>query len=252
MDPKLAAILQKAKAVENAVAQKNGEVRVKQPSPSRSMFDDIPDDTQYLSEHELPSHVRGGGQMTQPSGGGLFDQIDSSVGGGGGQSTPVADRMNPESPAYRSSVENSKLPEAIRLAMLENPIPQPSGVTDVNEDFIKQINPDYGKQPTMMTETYNEPVYSEQDEVDFYEHPIQPKVKPREVPRTQPNVQEKVDGGSIRKMIAEEIAKALPSVIEEYFDKRLIKENVQFQAGSTTFSGTVSPLPKKRANKRKM
>lgn len=245
MDPKLAAILQKAKAVDNAVAQKNGEVRIKQPSPSRSMFDDIPNDINYLSEHELPPHVRSGGQRPQ-SGGGLFDQIGDSM--GGGQTTPVADRMNPESPAYRSSVENSKLPEAIRLAMLENPIPQPSGVTDVDEDFIRQINPNYGQQPQarMITES----VYNEEDESDFYEHPIQPNIKQREIPRTQPHVQENV--GDIRKMIAEEIAKALPSIIEQYFDKRLIKENVQFQAGSTTFSGTVSPLPKKGANKRKM
>jgi hypothetical protein len=51
-------------------------------------------------------------------------------------------------------------------------------------------------------------------------------------------------------MIAEEIAKALPVVIEDYFDKRVLKENVQFKAGNTTFSGTVSPLPKKRTKKR--
>lgn len=249
MDPKLVAILQKAKAVENAVAQKNGGVNRNQqrPQTSSGMFDDIPNDVEYLSEDQLPTHART--NNTQPrnnGGGGLYDQIGDF--GGDSQSTPAADRMNVESPAYKTSVENSKLPEAIRMAMLENPIPQPNGVTDVDEDFIKKINPNYGQQPKMITETQNQPIYDEMDEDDFYEHPIQPKVKPREVPRTQPNTSESV--GNIRKMIAEEIAKALPSVIEEYFDKRLIKENVQFQAGSTTFSGTVSPLPKKRANKR--
>ena len=50
-------------------------------------------------------------------------------------------------------------------------------------------------------------------------------------------------------MIAQEIAKALPRIIEDYFDKRVIKENVSFKAGDTTFSGTVSPLPKKRTNR---
>jgi hypothetical protein len=251
MDPKLAAILQRAKAVDTAVAQKNGEARIKQPTPTRGMFDDTTDNIQYLSEHELPTHARTNTSTPQSSGGGLFDQIGGFDGGDGSQTSgPIVDRMNPSSPAYKTSVENSKLPEAIRLAMLENPIPQPSGVTDVNEDFIKQINPNYGQQPRMITETQNQPIYDELDEDDFYEHPIQPHVKPRELPRTQPHVTENV--GDIRKMIAEEISKALPSIIEQYFDKRLIKENVQFQAGSTTFSGTVSPLPKKGTNKRKM
>ena len=35
-----------------------------------------------------------------------------------------------------------------------------------------------------------------------------------------------VDNNQIRKMIAEEIAKALPSIVEKYFDKKMIKENV--------------------------
>ncbi len=32
--------------------------------------------------------------------------------------------------------------------------------------------------------------------------------------------------GNIRGMIAEEIAKALPSIIEKYFDKKMIQENI--------------------------
>ena len=31
----------------------------------------------------------------------------------------------------------------------------------------------------------------------------------------------------MRKMIAEEIAKVLPSIVEKYFDKKLIQENVK-------------------------
>ena len=249
------AILQKAKAVDTATAKKTGEKR----TPTRRQVDrdyfDGPE-PEYLTSEQV--QMRGGMPTSFPStsnkgGGGLFDQmgISDSPSVGGGMTTPVVDRMNVNSPAYANSVKNSKLPEAIQKAMLESPIPQPTGLTDVPEEFIKQINPNRG----MINERTQIPdlpeVYSEGDERDFYQHPIQPQVKPREIPRTQPHVVETTElgEGEIRKMIAQEIAKALPRIIEDYFDKRVIKENVSFKAGDTTFSGTVSPLPKKRTNR---
>lgn len=252
MDPKLMAILQKAKAVDSAAAQKSGEKRTPtRPQVDRSYFDGP--ETEFLTAEQVQ---RRGGTPTafpttsQSSGGGLFDQmgISESTPMGGGVTSTVVDRMNVESPAYASSVKKSKLPEAIQKAMLETPIPQPDGVLGVSEDFIKKINPNAG----MINERTHIPelptVYNEGDERDFYNHPIQPQVKPREIPRTQPHVVETTDlsEGDIRKMIAQEIAKALPKIIEDYFDKRVIKENVSFKAGDTTFSGTVSPLPRKR------
>jgi hypothetical protein len=260
MDPKLMAILKKAKAVDSAAAQKSGEKRTPTRNNTsmgvdRSYFDGP--ETEYLTAEQVQS--RGGRPTSFPStssgGGGLFDQmgISDTPTGGGVQSTPLADRMSVESPAYETSVKNSGLPPAIQKAMLESPIPQPNGLTDVPEEFIKQINP--GRQQiNERTQIPDLPeVYSESDERDFYDHPIQPKVQPREIPRTQPQTQrvEHVEVGEseIRKMIAQEIAKALPKIIEAYFDKRVLKENVQFKAGETTFSGTVSPLPKKRTKR---
>jgi hypothetical protein len=256
MDPKLMAILKKAKAVDSATAQKQGEKRTPTRRPNqvdRSYFDEP--ETQYLTSEQV--QAQGGtasGFPSTPSGGGLFDQmgISDTPSMGGGMSAPVVDRMDVNSPAYTSSVKNSGLPDAIQKAMLESPIPQPTGLTDVPEDFIKEINPNKG----MINERSQIPdlpeVYDEGDERDFYQHPIQPQVAPREIPRTQPHVVETTDlgEGEIRKMIAQEIAKALPTIIEQYFDKRVLKENVSFKAGNTTFSGTVSPLPKKRTKKR--
>lgn len=257
MDPKLMAILKKAKAVDTATAQKQGEKRTPTRRPNqvdRNYFDGP--ETQYLTAEQVQS--QGGSAVGFPStssggGGGLFDQmgIGDTPSVGGGTTVPVVDRMNVNSPAYANSVKNSKLPEAIRNAMLENPIPQPTGLTDVPEEFIKELNPNRG----MINERTQIPdlpeVYSESDEREYYNHPIQPQVKPREIPRTQPHVVETTDlgEGEIRKMIAQEIAKALPKIIEAYFDKRVIKENVSFKAGDTTFSGTVSPLPKKRTKR---
>ena len=245
MDPKLAAILKKAKAVDSATAQKNGETRKpKRQSPVNKSYFDEPE-VEYLQEGQVPTNTN-----PTSSGGGLFDQMGVSSGGSGGPSTPsVIDRMDVNSDMYTTSVENSNLPPAIMKAMLESPIPMGDtmGGTGVSEEFIKEINPNMGRIHEEQHDTYNE-----DDERDHYAHPIQEQPRAREIPRTQPRQVEHTEVGEseIRRMIAQEIAKALPVVIEQYFDKRVLKENVSFKAGDTTFSGTVSPLPKKRTKKR--
>jgi hypothetical protein len=244
MDPKLMAILQKAKAVDMATATKTGEVRApsKQTPVSRDYFDEP--EVEYLSEAPTQSAPSGGS--------GLFDQMGVSSGGndGGPSSAPLADRMDVNSNMYNENVNNSKLPESIRKAMLENPIPMGDNGTGVSVDDIKRFNPNGGQQnPTPQPK---QPSYSENDEKEYYNHPIEPTPQPREIPNTQKrNIREQSEFGEsdIRKMIAQEIAKALPIVIEQYFDKRVLKENVSFKAGDTTFSGTVTPLPKKRTKK---
>lgn len=249
MDPKLAAILMKAKAVDKATAQKNGEVRkpTRQQPVNRDYFDTP--EMEYLSE--APAHVSSSG-----GGGGLFDQMGVSSGGNSGPSSaPLAERMDVNSSAYASSVEKSKLPPAIARAMLETPIPMGDmmGGTSVSEEFIREINPNMGRKPAPQIQEQHYDTYDEDDERDFYSHPIQEQPKPREIPRTQPSTRvehTEVGESEIRRMIAQEIAKALPIVIEQYFDKRVLKENVSFKAGDTTFSGTVSPLPKQRTKKR--
>jgi hypothetical protein len=254
MDPKLAAILMKAKAVDTATAQKNGETR----KPTRKA---APVNRDYFNEPEMeylteaPTHTPTGG-----GGGGLFDQMGVSGGGpsGGGPSTPsVVDRMDVNSAAYESSVNNSNLPPAIMKAMLDSPIPMGEGVggTEITEEFMNKINPNMGRtQVPELPQVEQYDSYDEEDEGEYYSHPIQEQqVRPREIPNTQRRVVEHTEVGEseIRKMIAQEIAKALPVVIEQYFDKRVLKENVSFKAGNTTFSGTVSPLPKKRTKKKR-
>ena len=262
MDPKLAAILKKAKAVDTATAQKNGEsrrpTRQRQAPVNRDYFDEP--EVEYLHEGQVPNHAA----PSSGGGGGLFDQMGVSSGGGpsGPTSVPLAERMDVNSDAYSTSVENSNLPPAIMKAMLESPIPMGDsmGGTGVSEEFIKEINPNMGRTqvpelPQIKEEQYD--AYDENDERDYYSHPIQEQPRAREIPRTQPRTQPRqvvehteVGASEIRTMIAQEIAKALPKVIEQYFDKRVLKENVSFKAGNTTFSGTVSPLPKKRTKKR--
>jgi len=249
MDPKLMAILKKAKAVDTAIVQKNGERRTpqRQSKPvGRDYFDEP--EVEYLSEAPVNTSKSGGG-------GGLFDQMGVSSGGGPSGPSPI-NRMDSSSSAYESSVGSSGLPPAIMQAMLDNPIPIGDSGTGVSEDFIREMSPNYGKPsvpelPQIQEQQFE--TYNEDDEGEYYTHPIQGGDKPRGIPNTQRRqVTEhtEFDESSIRKMIAQEIAKALPTVIEQYFDKRVLKENVSFKAGSTTFSGTVSPLPKKRTKPR--
>ena len=216
MDSKLMAILQKAKAVDTATSQMKGEKR----TPSRKQYADKSYFDEPEPEHLTSEQVRMKGvnptsfsntSSNRGSSGGLFDQMgvtDSmSV---DVMSTPSVDRMDVNSPAYTNSVKNSKLPEPIRRAMLENPIPQPSSLSDVSEEFIKAINPNWGRINESPQTPISHEIYDDGDEKDFYEHPINPQVKAREIPRTQPHVTETTDlgEGEIRKMIAQEIAKA--------------------------------------------
>jgi len=137
--------------------------------------------------------------------------------------------------SYNQRVTNSKLPPAIQKAMLENPIPQAEFVS-VDQDAIRQLR------------EVDEPInsYSEDDEIDMYEKPIRRQETQKKRPIRENVISEpvNVDETYLRKLIASEISKALPKIIENYFDTRLVKENVQFKAGSTIFSGTVMPMPK--------
>jgi hypothetical protein len=214
MDPKLMAILKKAKAVDTATAQKNGEQR----TPARRQQPAAPVNRDFFDEPEIEYLTEAPMNVAPPSGGGgggLFDQMGVSSGGsGGGPNTPSAiNRMDSSSSAYESSVESSGLPPAIMKAMLDNPIPIGDGGTGVSEDFIREINPNMGRNsvpelPQIQEEQYE--AYDEEDEGEYYSHPIQEqKVRPREVPNTQRRpITETTEVGpsEIRKMIAQEIA----------------------------------------------
>ena len=118
---------------------------------------------------------------------------------------PSKPKVDVNSQAYKQRVKESKLPPEIMQAMLDNPIQQPDspGTFSMNEEMIKEINPNYGTQEINQVPTsFNE------------------EVKPK-----QNNYS--IDESLMRKMIAEEIAKALPSIVEKYFDKKMIQENIE-------------------------
>lgn len=214
MNPQLLEILKKAKAIDKAAEKFDNGAPKK--TKSGGLYDQM-DGTKLISAEEA-----GRGSMNESSSG--LMNIKKDVGSEG----------------YNRAVTNSKLPAAIQKAMLENPIPQPDMGFDVDEESIRELR------GTVVED--NGPYYSEEDEIDMYEKPVrrtqtqQPQRKKVIREEVEPSVD--INEAYLRKLIASELTKALPKVIEHYFDKRLVKENVQFKAGSTIFSGTVMPMPK--------
>lgn len=139
-------------------------------------------------------------------GGGLFDQM--GVGSEPAASAPA--QVNVYSEEYQKRVDNSKLPPEVQRAMRENPIPQPSMVNEFDMDDIKDINPG---------------AYSEDDEyVDLPQERVPPR---RQVMNENHGGVSGISEAEIRRMIAQEISKALPSVLENYFNNKIIKENTR-------------------------
>lgn len=180
MDPRLKAILQKAKAIDERARQ----------------FDKT---DMAILESNVTSR--------QAS---LSEEISEPV----RNSTP---KVAIGSDMYKQRVKESKLPPEIQRAMLENPIPQPDavGTFSLDDEDIKEINPKYG--------SVKEEYYSEKDEFDYMEQKRHIVEQKKPVAKNSSTLNENV----IRKMIAEEISKALPSIVEKYFDKKMIQENVK-------------------------
>jgi hypothetical protein len=185
MNPKLLEVLKKAKQVDqrakkfdstdSATLEANINSRKTKPTMSESVGN-----TNMISQQQMM--VEQPTQVSRPQ--------------------PMVD-VN--SDTYKQRVKESKLPPEIMQAMLDNPIQQPDspGTFSMDEEMIKQVNPNYGKKVINETsKNFNE-----------------------EFTQTQKNYS--IDENLMRKMIAEEITKALPSIVENYFDKKIIKENIE-------------------------
>lgn len=122
---------------------------------------------------------------------------------------------------YRN-INKSKMPEAIKRAMIDNPI-------DIPESPYH----------TFELEDVPELLVNEQ------RTNIQPK-KTNKVSNVNETVKSTINESSIRKIVREEIESVVRTVVEEYFDKSLVTEDIQIKVGQTIFSGKLKPLPSKR------
>ena len=123
-------------------------------------------------------------------------------------------------PSYRN-INTTKMPKAIVDAMVNNPInipDSPYGSFEINEEMIKKINPEARTKRT-----------------------LNPPQRLAEVNRMKA-MSTGLSEDEVRSIVRDE----MESIIFEYFDKRVIKEDIQIKVGSTIFSGSLSPLPKKK------
>jgi hypothetical protein len=131
---------------------------------------------------------------------------------------------------YRN-LETTKMPKEIVQAMIEHPIQVPDSpyyTFELNEDFLKEINPDLAKkqQPVKQQRVTN---------------PAQ------RLAETKRNSTIGLTEDEVRNIVRDE----MEQIIYEYFDKRVIKEDIQIKVGETIFSGKLSPLPSKKNVKKK-
>ncbi len=112
----------------------------------------------------------------------------------------------------------SKMPDAIKKAMMETPIDIPENPFSVGGFDLEDV-PELVEQPRQVV---------------------------RETVETQTT---NIDTDTIRQIVREEIEGVVRDVVGEYLDKSLVTEDIQIKVGETIFSGNLKPLPKKSKKK---
>lgn len=132
------------------------------------------------------------------------------------------------------NLPNTKMPKQIVEAMVNNPIEIPETpfhTFDISEELVKEVNSINGG-------------------YDYEEKPLNVNrlAEANKKAITQKQVIRE-SSEDIRQIVKEEISKLLPKIIAEYFDKRVIEEQIQVKVGDTLFSGNLKPLPSKQTKK---
>ena len=113
------------------------------------------------------------------------------------------------------NMEKSKMPDAIKQAMMETPIDIPENPYSVGSFDLEDV-------PELIE---------------------QPKQVVRETTQRKTS---NINTDTIRQIVREEIEDVVRDVVSEYLDKSLVTEDIQIKVGETIFSGNLKPLPKKK------
>lgn len=139
-----------------------------------------------------------------------------------GNSAPIPQKQVP----YRN-IHTTKMPKEIVQAMIENPIQVPDSpyhTFELTEDFLQEVNPEINKKVKQQKNA----------------NPTQRLV---ETKRTSL-------AGLTESQIRQIVRQEMEAIVDEYFDKRVIKEDIQIKVGNTIFSGKLSPLPSKKVTRK--
>jgi hypothetical protein len=165
-------------------------------------------------------------------------RLVSESGGDDWVQTPPTNQVSRPQPmnnnqGYRN-IGNTKMPKSIVDAMVNNRIDIPESpfhTFEASEALIKEVN-------------------SNDSDYDYEEKPIPVnRINETHKKSVQQKQSSSPETGDLRQIVKEEISKILPKVIAEYFDKRVISEQIQVKVGDTLFSGNLKPLPSKLTKK---
>jgi hypothetical protein len=113
------------------------------------------------------------------------------------------------------NMNKSKMPDAIKQAMMETPIDIPENPYSVGSFDLEDV-PELVEQPKQV------------------------------VRETTQRKTSNINTDTIRQIVREEIEDVVRDVVSEYLDKSLVTEDIQIKVGETIFSGNLKPLPKKK------
>jgi hypothetical protein len=113
------------------------------------------------------------------------------------------------------NMNKSKMPDAIKQAMMETPIDIPENPYSVGSFDLEDV-PELVEQPKQV------------------------------VRETTQRKTSNINTDTIRQIVREEIEDVVRDVVGEYLDKSLVTEDIQIKVGETIFSGNLKPLPKKK------
>ena len=113
------------------------------------------------------------------------------------------------------NMNKSKMPDAIKQAMMETPIDIPENPYSVGSFDLEDV-PELVEQPKQV------------------------------VRETTQRKTSNINIDTIRQIVREEIEDVVRDVVGEYLDKSLVTEDIQIKVGETIFSGNLKPLPKKK------
>jgi len=156
-----------------------------------------------------------------------------------GTSTPRQPNMNPKANMSKEAIMKSGLPDAIKKAMIQNPIPDPVPAPNLSESFMDKVSekmnsPEYSV--SNMRNKANSNVSNNTNELPLFTTPSEKSSDP--IPTL---------GGSDldKNYLKETIKECIKEIIKEekvLLESKNIKENLQLRVGNKVFTGSIKSI----------
>ena len=155
------------------------------------------------------------------------------------RSIPTQPNMNPKANMSEESIRNSRLPDAIKQAMIDNPIPDVSPTSNLSESFMDKVS---------------QKMNSEQYSVGNMRNTANSNVGKVNIPTTNivkesknidsipsPLNDSQLDKSTLKETIKECIKEIM---VEEniLMESKNIKENLQIRVGNKIFTGNIKSI----------